>query len=238
MMDQEKKSKLTKPGGWMHDPDPTAKPPTVLAPTLPQDLWTSLQQTERLFDVMTGMTPMLQGLGSPAVRSHGQAQQMTQNATPRFKTKSLRVERSIQCCAGLLLDLLKAKSSNLLTAWVMPDKESAPELLGKLIDPSVQPPVPGMKAFQFYMHEIPQNIRVSVDAHSSSPAFGDEAQEKAILLKKANAMSSTQFVEQVNPPNAEAVIAEVKTAEIAAAAAQAQQQQAAAASGQPPGKGK
>ena len=238
MMDQEKKSKLTKPGGWMHDPDPTAKPPIVLAPTLPSDLWTSLQETERLFDVMTGMTPMLQGLGSPSVRSHGQAAQMTSNATPRFKTKSLRIERSIQCCAGLLLDLLKAKSSTLLTAWVMPEKEFAPELLGKLIDPSVQPPVPGMKAFQFYMHEIPHNIRITVDAHSSSPAFGDEAEQKAILLKKANAMSSTQFVEQINPPNADAVIAEVKTAEVAAAAAQAAQQQAAARGAPPPGKGK
>jgi len=234
-MDQDKKSKLTKPGGWMHDPDPTAKPPIVLAPTLPPDLWTSLQQTERLFDVMTGMTPTLQGLASPSVRSHGQTGQLTSNATPRFKTKSLRIERSIQACAGLLLDLLKAKSSTLLTAWVLPEKEFSQELLGKLIDPSVQPPVPGMKAYQFYMHEIPHNIRVSVDAHSSSPAFGDEAEQKAILLKKANAMSNTQFVEQINTPNADAVIAEVKTAEIAALAAHQEQMQQ---GGAPPGKGR
>lgn len=235
-MDQDKKSKLTKPGGWMHDPDPTAKPPIVLAPTLPPDLWTSLQQTERLFDVMTGMTPTLQGLASPSVRSHGQTGQLTSNATPRFKTKSLRIERSIQACAGLLLDLLKAKSSTLLTAWVMPEKEFSQELMAKLIDPSVQPPVPGMKAYQFYMHEIPYNIRVSVDAHSSSPAFGDEAEQKAILLKKANAMSSTQFVEQINPPNADVVIAEVKTAEVAAIAAKQQEAQQQAII--PQGKGK
>ena len=38
-------------------------------------------------------------------------------------------------------------------------------------------------------------------------------------------MSSTQFVEQINPPNAEAVIAEVKTAEVAAVAAHQRKQQ-------------
>jgi hypothetical protein len=225
MMDQDKKSKLTKPGGWMHDPDPTAKPPTVLAPALPPDLWQSLQQTERLFDVMTGMTPTLQGLASPSVRSHGQTGQLTSNATPRFKSKSVRIERSIQCCAGILLDLLKAKSKNLLTAWVSPNANISPELMGRLIDPVVEPPAPGMKAYQFYMHEVPENVRVTVDSHSSSPAFGDEAQEKAILLKKANAMSNEQFIEQVNPPNADVVIAEVKTAEIEAAAQQAAQAQ-------------
>ena len=233
MMDQEKKSKLTKPGGWMHDPDPTAKPPTVLAPTLPPDLWQSLEQTERMFDVMTGMTPTLQGLASPSVRSHGQTGQLTSNATPRFKTKSIRVERAIQTCAGLLLDLLKAKSTNLLTAWVLPTPDTSPELMGKLIDPVVQPPSPGMKAFQFYMSDVPNNVRVTVDAHSSSPTFGDETEQKAILLKKANAMSNTQFVEQINPPNAEVVIAEVRTAEVAAAAAQAA---AAQQGGPPPGK--
>ena len=67
----------------------------------------------------------------------------------------------------------------------MPEKEFAPELLGKLIDPSVQPPVPGMKAYQFYMHEIPHNIRVSVDAHSSSPAFGDEAEAESNLAQES-----------------------------------------------------
>jgi len=236
MMDQDKKSKLTKPGGWMHDPDPTAKPPTVLAPALPQDLWVSLQQTERLFDVMTGMTPTLQGMAAPSVRSQGQTGQLTANATPRFKTKSIRIERSIQTCAGLLFDLLKAKSKNLLTAWVMPNNESKEFLSGKLIDPSVQPPVPGMKAYQFYMNEVTDNVRVMVDAHSSSPAFGDESEQKAILLKKANAMSNEQFIEQINPPNADVVIAEVRTAEIAAAAAQQAQQQAAAQQGQQPGR--
>jgi hypothetical protein len=236
MMDQTKKSKLTKPGGWMHDPDPTAKPPLVLAPTLPPDLWQSLVQTERLFDVMTGMTPTLQGMASPSVRSHGQTGQLTANATPRFKTKSVRIERSIQTCAGLLLDLLKAKSKHLITAWVPPGASQSPELLGRLIDPAVQPPAPGMKAYQFYMHEVPDNVRVMVDAHSSSPAFGDESEQKAVLLKKANAMSSEQFIEQINPPNADVVIAEVKTAEIMAAAQQAKQAAAVAAQGGQPGK--
>jgi hypothetical protein len=237
MMDQDKKSKLTKPGGWMHDPDPTAKPPQVLAPVLPPDLWTSLEQTERLFDVMTGMTPTLQGMASPSVRSQGQTGQLTTNATPRLRTKSIRIERSIQTCAGLLLDLLKAKSKNLITAWVIPGPDLNKAIMGRLIDPSVEPPAPGMKAYQFYMHEVPDDVRVMVDAHSSSPAFGDASVQKAILLKKANAMSDIQFIEQVNPPNADVVIAEAKTAEVLqqaqqAAQAAAQQQQG----GPPPGK--
>ncbi len=239
-MDQQKKSKLTKPGGWMHEPDPTAKPPIMLAPQLPPGLFESQQQTERAFDVMTGLTPTLQGMASPSVRSHGQTGQLTTNATPRFKTKAIRVERSIQEAATLLLNLLRAKSTTLLTGWVMPSEHIPPELAGKLVDPSMEPPAPGMKPIQFYINELPYNVRVGVDSHSASPAFGDESEQKAVLLKKANAMSNPDFIEALNPPNADVLIAEARAAEIAAAAQQAQQQQLAAAQAQhgPPPKGK
>jgi len=76
---------------------------------------------------------------------------------------------------------------------------------------------------------LPEDVRVMVDAHSSSPAFGDETEQKAILLRKAQAMSTEQFIEQINPPNAPAVIAEARTAEAMAALAAAAQQKADAA---------
>jgi hypothetical protein len=237
MKDDKSKAKLTKPGGWLHDPDVTAKAPSVLAPNLPQGLYDSLQQNERMFDVMTGMTPTLQGMASPSVRSHGQTGQLTSNATPRFKKKAIRVERSAQAAAAKLYNLLRAKSTDLITAWVMPGQDQSPWLKGKMIDPSVEPPAPGMKGFQFYMYEMPANVRVMVDGHSASPAFGEESQDKAILLRKGNAIGTPSFIEAINPPDAEALVAEAETAEIAAAAAQQQQAaQAAANGGQPHGK--
>ena len=226
--DDKTKAKLTKPGGWFHDPDPTAKAPTLLAPNLPPGLYESLQENERMFDVMTGLTPTLQGQASPSVRSHGQTGQLTTNATPRFKKKSMKIERSIQQSAALVFDLLKAKSTELLTAWVMPSDKMPPELAGKLVDPTVEPPAEGMKAYQFYMYEVPDNLRITVDAHSSSPAFGQETEEKAILLKKANAMTTQRFIEAINPADADTIIAEAQTAEINAARAAAQQQAVAA----------
>jgi hypothetical protein len=239
--DDKTKAKLTKPGGWMHDPDPTAKAPIVLAPELPAGLYDSLQQSERMFDVMTGMTPTLQGMASPSVRSHGQTGQLTTNATPRFKKKAIRLERSVQAVANLLFLLLKAKSTNLITAWVKPGPQISPEMLGTLIDPSVEPPSPGLKAVQFYMHDMPGNVRITVDGHSASPAFGDETEQKAILLRKANAMGTPRFIEAINPPDADAVAAEVATLEAEAALAQQKQQQAEAAQaaqGGPAPKGK
>lgn len=236
--DDKIKNKLTKPGGWMHDPDPTAKPPTVLAPQLPEGLFATLQEYERMFDVVTGMTPMLQGVAQGSIRSQGQAGVMTQNATPKFKKKAIRVERSIQTAATLLFLMLKAKSTNLITAWVRhgPGEEHSPELKGELIDPSVEAPAPGMVAVQFYMHEMPNAVKVVVDSHSSSPAFGDETEQKAILLRKANAMTTPRFIEAINPPETDAIIAEVDTLEFKAAEAQ-KAAQAAAAQQQAHGKG-
>ena len=239
MKSEKDKAKLTKPGGWMHDADPTAKPPTVLAPTLPAGLYDSLHESERMFDVMTGMTPTLQGMASPSVRSHGQTGQLTTNAAPRFKKKAIRIERSVQAAAALLFNLLRAKSTDLITAWVMPGEATAPQMRGRLIDPSVEPPAEGMKPYQFYMYEMPNNVRVMVDGHSSSPAFGDEATEKAITLRKGNALSTPSFIEAINPSDPDALVAEADAAQIAAAkaqAAQAQQQQQQAAQGKPGGK--
>jgi hypothetical protein len=229
-MTQQKKSKLTKPGGWLYEPDITAKPPVMLAPQLPTGLYDSLQESERMFDVMTGMTPTLQGMASGSLRSAGQTDQMTRNATPRFKQKAIRVERAIQRSAGLVTDLLRAKSIETLVGWYMPGSTPL-DAVGVPDDPSLVPPAEGMKPIQFKMHDLPETIRVVVDSHSASPAFGDEAMQKAVVLKKAGVITPTEFIEMVNPQNVDEIIADAQSAEIKAAiaqiaAAKAQQQAA------------
>lgn len=221
-MTQQKKAKLTKPGGWLYENDITAKPPVMLAPALPPGLYESLKESERMFDVMTGMTPTLQGMASGSVRSAGQADQLTRNATPRFRQKAIRVERAIQKSAGIVTDLLRAKSIETLVGWYMPP--GTPEdAAGIPDDPTLVAPAEGMKPIQFKMHDLPTNIRVMVDSHSASPAFGDEGVQKALVLKKAGAITPAEFIEMINPQNVEEMIADAHGAEIKAMAAQAEQ---------------
>jgi hypothetical protein len=238
-MTQQKKNKFTKPGGWMYENDITAKPPTMMAPVLPPGLYESLKESERMFDVMTGMTPTLQGMASGSLRSAGQTDQMTRNATPRFKQKAIRVERSIQKSAGLVVDLLRAKSIETLVGWYMPPGVPL-DAVGVPDDPTLVPPAEGMRPIQFKMHDLPETIKVMVDSHSASPAFGDEGIQKALVLKKAGAITPEEFIEMVNPQNVDEIVADAQAAQIkamaAAAAQQAALQQQAAAQAQQPGK--
>ena len=120
-----------------------------------------------------------------------------------------------------------------------PAGEAPIETKDELIDPSVQPPAPGLLPVQFSLHQLPPNIRVTVDSHSSSPAFDGEAENKAVLLKKAGAMTNSRFIDQINPPDADDVLAESETAQVLAAqAAKQQAMQDAQQGGKPNGKGK
>ena len=59
--------------------------------------------------------------------------------------------------------------------------------------------------------------KVSVDGHSSSPAFSEEARQLAFALNKIGAASPADVVQMVHPPGEDALLESIKAAEIAKA---------------------
>lgn len=204
-------SKLSKPGGYLSDSNPNATIQT-LAPELPQGLWESLHEFEKMFDEMAGFTPALQGKGEAGVRAGGHAETLVRTASPRFKDRALIVERQIEAIGSLALDMLKAHLPYKIEAWTEKKKAG---IFASLMPSNwlEEPPVKGMVPIEFLIHDLPEDCKVVVDSHSSSPAFSHETRALLFDLFKAGAVKPETLVMHTHPPGQDTIIEDLKMAE-------------------------
>jgi hypothetical protein len=207
-------SKYKKPGGWFTDSNPNARvePEKV---EIPADLWTSLHEYERMFDELMGLPPMMKGGGQPGVRSHAHFEGLVRMFSPRFKDRALLTERDVESVGSLMLDLGKAHVGKKLIAWVTKDQAGGQEDEVK----SMTPPAPGQVPVFFRLADLPDDLTLTVDAHSSSPAFSTEAKQLAFDLLKAGAMDPATLVEHVDAPDPDELQAGIARRQAAQAAA-------------------
>lgn len=198
---QQAYSMIKKAGGYFTDSNPNAKVQDIY-PQLPEGLWESLHEFEAMFEKMGGFTPTMSGRGESGVRAMAHADKLTRNAAPRFKDRALLVERQIESCGSLALDMLRAHCPDPLLAWV-PKKESGAE--GGVVNgfEFEQPPAPGLVPLPFTFYELPGNCRVSVDSHSSSPAFADESKGLLFELFKTGAIDVETLLRHLHPAGAD-----------------------------------
>jgi hypothetical protein len=205
-------SKLNKPGGFLSDGNPNAKIQD-LKQEIPDTWWTSLHEFERMYDDMAGFSPVMQGRGEGSVRSQGHAETLVKTSSPRFKDRALAVERNVEALGGLALDILQAHVPEKLYAWV-PESQGGIETKIAPENPASLPPAPTMKEIEFLYSHLPENCKVTVDAHSASPAFSGEARALLFDLLKAGAISKEQLVEHTHPPGEDAIISDIEKREI------------------------
>lgn len=202
-------AKLNKPGGYWNDSNAAANVENM-APEVPESLWASLHEYERMFDEMGGLPPIAKGRGESGVRSQGHAETLVRMFSPRFKDRAVLVERDVEGCGGLALDLCRAHVPMKMTAWVT--EQDAGIEVNKAAKDNVfrLPPVAGQVAVDFTFADLPEEVRVTVDSHSSSPAFAMEARSLAFDLLKVGAMDAEQLVEHVDAPNPEELVAGIE----------------------------
>lgn len=198
-----------KPGGLLSDSNPNLKM-TSLAPEIPAGLWESLHEIVDMFRAMGGFTPSMQGLGDQGVRSNSQVESLIAVGSPEIKDRALLVEESIEELGGLGLDILKAKDATRYMGWIMPGEESIVADIAAHDTNIVEAPVKGMKPVPFILHQLPDELAVRVDSHSSSPAFAHETQQLMFALAKIGAASPEEVVARVHPPNEEGIIAGIE----------------------------
>ena len=218
-------SKLSKPGGYLVDQNPNAKVQT-LAPELPPGLYEDLHESERCFDVMGGSTPTAQGRGEAGVRSEGHAHALVQMASPRFVDRALLIERQVEDIGGLALDICQAHIPDTFTAWVPPAEGGIFSKLAQMFrgkeneaeveaDPS---PIPGYVPIPFILRQLPDDIRMTVDSHSSSPVLSRESEEKSFALFKDGAISPEALIRRTHPAGEEELIEDLERAKAEKAA--------------------
>lgn len=220
-VNQNALARFNKPGGYWTDSNPNAKIERDIT-AIPADLWNSLHEYERMFDEMGGLPPVAKGHGESGVRSQGHAETLVRMFSPRFKDRALLIERSVEGLGGGMLDLARVHVDRRMVAWVSKDFAGAQAPAKE--DSLMVPPVPGQVPVYFTFADLDDDVRLTVDSHSSSPAFSAEAKALAFELFKIGSMSKEDVVQHTDSPDPEDLIAGIQRREFAAA--QAAQEQA------------
>lgn len=221
-VNQNALAKFNKPGGYFTDSNPNAKI-DEMPPQISGDLWASLHEYERMFDEMGGLPPIARGRGEAGVRSQGHAETLVRMFSPRFKDRALLVERDVEAAGALMLDIAKTFDDKKMYAWI-PDKASS----GQKVDLSalIDPPAPGLVPVPFAFGMLSDDLTLTVDAHSSSPAFMADARALVFDLFKIGALDTEGVIEHLDAPQSEEMIAGVqrRSAEKAAQIAKLEEQ--------------
>ena len=177
----QKRRAMTAPGGYIVENNPGAKIED-LAPTIPPELFGEVQEISSMFDEVGGFKPILQGQGESGVRANAHAKTLMRTASPKLRERALRVERDAETSAHISFQLMQDKSDRIF-------KNAEGE--------------------DFRLKQMPEDMYVEVDSHSSSPAFIDDARDLAVTMKKLGSIDDSDFIRLLHPPTEDALIAAV-----------------------------
>jgi hypothetical protein len=188
---------------------------------IPADLASFLHEYERMFDDIMGLPPIAKGQGDAGVRSAEHAETLVRMFSPRFKDRALLVERDVESFGANTLDISRAHDAEKMIAWV-PGPAAGVEATddAKTDEVLIQPPAPGQVPVYFSYADLPDELRLTVDSHSSSPAFAAEAKQLAFDLLKVGALSPADLIDRVDVTDPDELIAGITRREIARAEAQ------------------
>lgn len=161
-----------------------------LAPDSPQDMFEDLKSTISMFDEIAGFPSIMRGDGEEGVRSGVHGETLRRSASPRMRDKALIMERACGDVGDLFLKLLQAKTGTVFTTSEGED---------------------------FLLSQLPDDTKVMVDSHSSSPAFSEDQKQLAIILRKFEAIDNPDFIEMLHPPGESDLAAKAKEREKAKA---------------------
>lgn len=151
-----------------------------MTPELPVAAFQAIEMLKRQMEEVSGFGNMLGGQGEPGVRSGEQADRMIKMASPRLKDRALMVERQCASAADKTLDLLQAKDAR---AYFTDPTEGEPS--------------------EFLLADLPEDRRVTVDSHSSSPIFAENHQELIAFGMRAGFIGGDSAIDLLPFPSKE-----------------------------------
>jgi hypothetical protein len=149
-----------------------------LTPKIPTEIFAYLQLIGKYMEEISGFGNILSGQGEPGVRAASHAEMMLKTASPRLRDRALLVERQAAAAADKSMDLLAVKDGRIYRT-----------------DPAHGP------VQEFTLHDLPEDRRVAVDSHSSSPIFSDDHQQLVAFGLKAGIVDGVSAIEMLPYPN-------------------------------------
>ena len=215
-------SRFNKPGGYYVESSPQAKIERDTT-TIPQDIWASLHEYERMFDDMMGIPPTAKGHGEKGVRSANHAEALVRKFSPRFKDRALLTQRDVESFGSYMLDMARAHDAKKMCAWVEKSAaglEADADLLKVMV-----PPAEGMVPVLFTFDDLADDLTLTVNSHSSSPAFAQDHKALTFDLVKIGALSPSDALDELDVTDPEALQMSVTRRDIAKAKAEQAKEQ-------------
>jgi len=125
-----------------------------LTPKFPSELLPVIEFLIKQINIIGGFPEIMRGQGESGVRAGVHADTLMKTASPQLRGEALKAERQCAEAADTTLQLREAKDPH--RYWT---KAETPEDIEKT---------------SFLLTDLPEDWRVTVDSHSSSPIFSDE----------------------------------------------------------------
>ena len=153
-----------------------------ITPKVPEKAFEDVHDIISMMDEVSGFTPILKGQGEPGVRADNHAETLMRTASPRLRDRALLVERQCADLADKAFQLMASKEAK--AYWVTDDENS-----------------------EFMLSQLPEDYRITVDSHSSSPIYEEDHKDIVAFLIKAGAIDGRSAMELLTIPNRDMYIA-------------------------------
>jgi hypothetical protein len=140
-----------------------------ITPEMPKEAFTEISEIMSLMDEVSGFQNILSGQGEPGVRAGNHAQTLLKTAAPRLRDRALLVERQCADLADKSLEAMTAKEAGSKAYWTRGDDE-------------------------FLLAQLPEDRRVTVDSHSSSPIYEEDHKDMVAFLLKTGVIDGEDAI--------------------------------------------
>ena len=150
---------------------------TDVTPQLPAQAFEYIQSINAFMDEISGFDNILSGKGEPGVRSGMQTHELARYASPRLRDRALMVERQVAEAGDKTLGYLEVKDETV--RW------------GDFHDQTTD----------FLLSQLPDDRRVSVDSHSSSPIYEEDHQQLVAFGVKSGFITGKDAIDLLPFPH-------------------------------------
>ena len=151
-----------------------------LTPKFPPELLKIIEWLIQQVNTLGSFPEIMQGKGESGVRAGAHAETLMKTASPTLRDRALLIERQCAVCADLSATMMEAKEDR--KYWVDPEKMED----------------------NFMISDLPEDWRITVDSHRSSPIFVDDAQQLIFALGKMGVVDGLYLIDNSSVPDKEA----------------------------------
>jgi hypothetical protein len=169
-----------------------------LTPKFPPEALPMLMFLIKTIDELAGYPSIMQGQGDSGVRANDHAQTLMKTASPTLRDRSLLVEFQCAAAADLTFELMQAKDQS--NYWLKADD-----------------PIKDVDETKFLLADLPEDLRVTVDSHSSSPIFSEENMQLIFAAAKLGYVTGDYVLDHMPFPDKELAKLKLKEKEKAQA---------------------